>query len=49
MLGKGERVLIALSGGADSCFLLRMLVMLREDFDLALRAVHIHHGLRKAS
>ncbi len=49
MLEKGDRVIIALSGGADSCFLLRMLCMLREDMALSLRAVHVHHGLRDSA
>lgn len=49
MLEKGDRVIIALSGGADSCFLLRMLCCLREGMELSLRAVHVHHGLRASA
>ena len=49
MLAKGDRVLIALSGGADSCFLLRVLALLRDEYALALRAVHVHHGLRQSA
>ncbi|MGN0373580.1 MAG: tRNA lysidine(34) synthetase TilS [Enterocloster sp.] len=48
MLEKGSRVLAALSGGADSVCLLSLLVKLREEFELDVRAVHVHHGLRGA-
>lgn len=47
MLLPGERVLVAVSGGADSLALLHLLV--REQAALQLRevaAAHIHHGLR---
>ncbi len=42
----GDRVLVALSGGADSVALLAVLLALKERYDLAVAAVHIHHGLR---
>lgn len=45
MLEPGERVIVALSGGADS---VGLLVVLTELFDLELKAVHVHHGLRGA-
>lgn len=44
MLQPGERVIVALSGGADSVCLLSVL----KEMDLALKAVHVHHGLRGA-
>jgi len=41
-----DRVIIGLSGGADSVFLTHMLHMLKERFCIELKAVHINHGLR---
>ncbi len=41
------RCVTALSGGSDSTGLLVLLSGLREEMDLTLWAVHIHHGLRK--
>jgi tRNA(Ile)-lysidine synthase len=40
----GERVLVALSGGADSTALLHLL--LEKDLALVLEAAHVHHGIR---
>ena len=49
MLAPGDRVLAAVSGGADSLAMLRCLVLLREEWDLTLTAAHVHHGLRGAA
>lgn len=46
MVKPGDRVMAALSGGADSVCLLRILVQLRDILGIRLRAVHVHHGLR---
>lgn len=46
MLGVGERVLVAVSGGADSTALLWVLGRLADEWGLGLHAVHVHHGLR---
>ena len=51
MLGKfpsaaSHVFLVALSGGADSVALLKLMVRLREDHPFALMAAHVHHGLR---
>ena len=46
MLKPGGRVIAALSGGADSVCLLALLSELKEELGFALRAVHVHHGLR---
>lgn len=46
MFTSGEGVIVGLSGGADSVCLLRVLLMLREELDLKLLAVHVHHGIR---
>ena len=46
MLQPGDRVIAALSGGADSVCLLGLLKEIAGDTGLSLRAVHVHHGLR---
>ncbi len=46
LLEKGDKVLVALSGGPDSVCLLHMLYMLKEEFKLELGAIHINHMLR---
>jgi tRNA(Ile)-lysidine synthase len=46
MLAGGETVLVGLSGGPDSVCLLRLLHMLREEFNLKLHAVYVDHNLR---
>ncbi len=48
LLRSGDRVVAGVSGGADSVCLLYLLVSLRPEMDLVLRAVHVHHGLRGA-
>ena len=46
LFAPGDRVIVALSGGADSVCLLVVLNELREALGLELKAVHVHHGLR---
>lgn len=46
MINHGDRVLVGLSGGADSVALLRVLLELREEYGINLCCAHIHHGLR---
>ncbi len=48
MLLPGDRVLVALSGGADSMALLHVLLSLREEYRLHVLAAHYHHGIRGA-
>jgi len=51
LLGAGERVCVAVSGGADSVALLVGLVeanAAREALGVVLSAAHVHHGLRGA-
>ena len=45
----GRRLLIALSGGADSVALAVMLSEAREDLGLTLFAAHVDHGIRPDS
>lgn len=40
------KIIVGLSGGADSVALLHLLHSLRTAYDWSLTAVHIHHGLR---
>jgi tRNA(Ile)-lysidine synthase len=44
----GDRVAVAVSGGADSVALLRVLLELREELGIVLSAAHFHHGIRGA-
>ncbi len=41
-----DTVLIALSGGADSVFLAKFLISIREEYNLTLKAAHVEHGIR---
>ena len=46
MIEKGDGVVIGLSGGADSVCLFRILLFLKEIYNLNLVVVHVHHMLR---
>jgi tRNA(Ile)-lysidine synthase len=47
LLGRGDRVLVALSGGSDSVALLRLLRELEQSGELTVAGVaHLNHGLR---
>lgn len=46
MLKKGDRVVIGVSGGADSVTLFYVLVALRKQYSLDLTVVCVNHGLR---
>jgi tRNA(Ile)-lysidine synthase len=48
LLKPGMRVAVALSGGADSVALLRILATRSAELGLVLHAAHLHHGLRGA-
>lgn len=48
MLRAGDRVAVAVSGGADSVALLRLLDQLRGDLGITLCVAHLNHQLRSA-
>lgn len=47
MLHENDRVVVGVSGGADSLALFEILLSLREMYGLSLCVVHINHGIRK--
>jgi len=49
LLKAGDRVAVAVSGGADSVALLRVLMELRDELGLVLFVAHFNHGLRGES
>lgn len=46
MISTGDRVIVALSGGADSVSLLDALCSLKEKYNLTIYAAHLNHNLR---
>ncbi len=46
LIKKGDSVLVALSGGADSVALLYILHALSEKLNINISAAHVHHGIR---
>lgn len=48
MMTPGDRVAVAVSGGADSVALLRLLISLRETLGITLLVAHFDHALRGA-
>jgi tRNA(Ile)-lysidine synthase len=46
MLDRGDRVIVAVSGGPDSVCLLRILLALAKDLDLTLHVAHLDHRFR---
>lgn len=46
LFNKGERLLIGVSGGPDSLFLLLIMHALASDFQWKLAVAHVNHGLR---
>lgn len=48
MIAAGDRVVVGLSGGADSVALLIALLDLREELGIKVFACHVNHGLRDA-
>jgi tRNA(Ile)-lysidine synthase len=48
LLRPGDRLAVAVSGGADSVALLRILLELRHELGIVLAAAHFHHQIRGA-
>ena len=46
MLESGDRVVVGLSGGADSCTLLSALCSLKNVLKIEIVAAHLNHGIR---
>ena len=46
MLSNGDRVLVAVSGGADSMALLCFLLSIKDKYSLDICVAHIEHGIR---
>ena len=46
MFAKGSKIIVGVSGGPDSICLLDMLCRMREEEQITIIAVHIHHGIR---
>jgi len=49
MVENGDRVVVGVSGGADSMCLLFLMSEIREIMGFTLSAVHVHHGIRGVS
>ncbi len=47
MLERGDRVVVAVSGGADSIALLKVLKFLSYEYGITLISAHLNHGIRK--
>ena len=48
LLEMGDRVVLGVSGGADSVCMMELFAAIREAWQLELLVVHVHHGLRGA-
>ena len=48
LLSRGDSVIAALSGGADSVALLHFLISIKEKYQLKVSAAHLNHGIRGA-
>ena len=49
MISPDDQVIVGISGGADSVCLLLVLKNLAKRLQIGIRAVHVHHGLRKTA
>lgn len=47
LIQNGDHIIIGVSGGADSVYLLLILNELRESMNLTITAVHINHMIRE--
>src|ERR1700744_4247574 len=46
LFSPGQRIAVAVSGGADSVALLRRLLEERQKLGIVLSVAHVHHGIR---
>jgi len=46
MINMGDKIVVAVSGGADSVCLFEILCEIKEKYNLKLFVVHVHHGIR---
>ncbi len=46
MFSSGDRIVVGLSGGADSCVLLYVLNKFKSEFGIKIAAAHLNHGIR---
>src|ERR1700684_3452315 len=49
LIRPGQRIAVAVSGGADSVALLRRLLEERHKLGIVVSVVHVHHGIREAA
>lgn len=49
LLNKGDKVVVAVSGGPDSMCLLDVLYRLKDELDIKIEVAHVNHGIRKES
>ncbi len=47
MIARGDRIVVGVSGGADSVCLFDVLMQLKEELALSLSVVHVNHGIRQ--
>ncbi len=49
MIKKGDKIIAAVSGGADSIFMLHNLHLYREKEDFCISVAHVNHGIRETA
>ncbi len=49
LINRGDKILVALSGGADSVFLLHFLIKFRKKYGITVGAMHVNHMIRGKS